>query len=115
MKRRDFLAALTAASAVGAPVTAVFASADDLLSAPMASLGKRFTIEGGHRLTLEAVERVGDTRLQQWHLRFSREAVVSEAPLSEGIYVLRREDGARSELFLQSNATASTAQLSRFA
>ena len=113
------MAALTAASAAGAPVAAVFASADDLLSAPMASLGKRFTIEGGHSLTLEAVERVGDTRLQQWHLRFSREAGVSEAPLSEGIYVLRREDGARSELFLQSNATAnataSTAQLSRFA
>lgn len=110
MKRRDFLAALTAVSVSGAPLADVFAPTDELLLAPMASLGKRFTTEAGHTLTLVAVECLGDARLQQWHLRFDRDAL-----LPEGIYTLRREDGARTELFLQSSATVATAQLSRFA
>ena len=110
MKRRVFLAALTSVSATGASSAAVFASTGDLLQVPMASLGKRFTTNEGRILTLIGVKRVGDTRLQQWHLQFSR-----DAELPEGTYSLRREDGARCELFLQSTAKTSTAQLCRFA
>ncbi len=110
MKRRDFLTAVTAVSTAGASSLAVFAQAGDLLRVPMASLGKRFTTSEGRTLTLISVKRVGDTRLQQWHLQFSR-----DAELPEGTYSLRREDGAQCELFLQSTAKAATAQLSRFA
>lgn len=124
MKRRNFLTAITAVSAVGtvravgtsgAALAAVVASPmEDLLRAPLAWVGEKFSVVAEScTLTLVSANRVGDTRLQQWHLRFSVDGV-----LPEGIHSLRSAEGARCELFLQSNVLVPefvSAQLSRFA